>query len=223
MDNKNDFDLFGTKVIKSISYDETEILNSIISLHCEAGIELDPCYSIGSFYDRSGITKPKYKFDIKPQAKGVKQASADNLPFKDGEIKSIMFDPPFIISSGPSLEDESCDGNLTHNRFSSFPSSKLLFEFYRGALIEFSRILQPNGVLIFKCQDTVSSGKNYFTHCLVMSMAMEYGFYPKDLFILMVKNRMISGKHTKQQHARKFHCYYWVFEKRKSPIDYSIY
>ena len=36
-------------LIKSISYDENEILNNIIKLHCKTNIELDATFSKGNF------------------------------------------------------------------------------------------------------------------------------------------------------------------------------
>ena len=80
---------------------------------------------------------------------------------------------------------------------------------------EFYRILEPNGTLIIKCQDTVSSGKNWFSHLYIMNEAERIGFYNKDLFILLAKNRIIGHNHSNQQHARKFHSYFIVLKKQK--------
>jgi len=90
---------------------------------------------------------------------------------------------------------------------------------YSGSLKEFSRVLKDDGIVIFKCQDIVSSAKQHFTHCWVMYEAMKYGFYPKDLFILLAKNRLNDGR--KQQHARKFHSYFFVFKKHICKVDYK--
>jgi hypothetical protein len=61
----------------------------------------------------------------------------------------------------------------------------------------------------------VSSGKQYLSHVEIINMAREIGFYAKDLFILEAKNRLIDPRIKKQQHARKFHSYFLVFEKKK--------
>ena len=74
--------------------------------------------------------------------------------------------------------------------------------------------------MIFKCQDTVSSGKNYLSHYFILNMAIGIGFYPKDLFILAASNRII-GNINHQIHARKFHSYFLVLEKSNKFI--SIY
>lgn len=47
-----------------------------------------------------------------------------------------------------------------------------------------------------------------------MNEAVRTGFYPKDLFILLVKNRLVADWQIQnQKNARKFHSYFWVFEK----------
>jgi len=55
-------------------------------------------------------------------------------------------------------------------------------------------------------------------------MATEMGFYPKDLFILLAKHRINSfgSKWSKQEHARKHHSYFWIFQKVRPKVDYKI-
>ena len=95
---------------------------------------------------------------------------------------------------------------------------------YYNSLKELYRVSANKGIVVFKCQDTVSSGKNHFTHTMIMNMAMEIGFYPKDLFILTSNVRINSfgTKWTRQQHARKYHSYFWVFEKTKPRVKYNF-
>ena len=214
----NELLLFGPELIKTISFNEGEILNNINRLYCPNWFEVDPCYSVGRFYTAFGVPKPKYRFDIKPQAKGVVMANANNLPLDDLSVETIMFDPPFLAGQN----SNGIDTGKIISRFSSFKSMEDLWAWYRECLIEFKRILKPDGVLVFKNQDTVSSSKQYFSHCHIMNIAVSLGLYPKDMFILLAKNRIIGGNHKTQYHARKFHCYYWVFVNSESKVDYGI-
>jgi len=210
-------------MIKSINFNQTEIIQNIIDLHIDSGIiDCDPTYSTGVFYKKNKITPPKYKFDLYPQVDKVEKANSTNLPLDNESINSIMFDPPFVVSKGPSLKSKKKGSNIISSRFSSYESIPLLWEYYSKSISEFYRILKKDGVLIFKCQDTVSGGKNYFSHNYVMNKALENGFYPKDLFILLAKSRLISGNMKNQQHARKYHSYFWVFKKKKVNIPYNI-
>lgn len=207
------------EVIKTTSYDQSEIIKSILKLHVpKKKIDLDPTYSKGNFYNNTGIEKPKYRYDIQPTDDSVSYADCRNLPLDNNSIDCIMFDPPFVIGSGKSCELDKDGQNIILKRFSNFKTPSELYNFYIESLREFYRILKPNGVLIFKCQDTVSSGVNYMSHIYIHDFAVDNGFYPKDLFILNAKNRIISGKHKNQQHARKYHSYFWVFEKDNAKI-----
>lgn len=88
-------------------------------------------------------------------------------------------------------------------------------------MIEMYRILDDNGILIFKCQDKISSGKQYLSHVFIINEAIKIGFYPKDLFILLAKSRLVAEWQAKnQKNARKFHSYFIVFEKSNKRISY---
>lgn len=208
------------KMIKSISKCQDTIINSILKLHNNnESIELDPTYSKGIFY-KGNIQKPKYRFDIKPYSEDVSKACCTDLPFEDNTIASIMFDPPFLATKGKSLSKDD-NSNLINKRFSVFPTEKELFQFYDKSLLEFYRIMKKNGILIFKCQDKVSSGKQYFSHCYIHDKAKSIGFYPIDFFVLEAKSRMIPKWQRNQKHARKYHSYFWVFKKCSKSVSYS--
>ena len=210
-----DFDLFGEVPVRTISFNESEIIHNILRLHVPGQqIDLDPTYSIGNFYKGLRV-KPKYKYDINPQCEGVLQSDCRQLPFGAEEINSIMFDPPFLCGIPTSEETM----GIMKKRFSTFKNIPELWKFYSEALQEFYRVLAPNGVIIFKCQDTIDSSKQYLSHVYIINEAERVGFYCKDLFVYCVRNRIIDK--PEQQHARKFHSYYLVFKKVKIKIDHA--
>jgi len=210
-------DLFGEIPITTVSFDEGQIISNIIHLYLEEDrFDLDPTFSKGVFW--RGLRNPKHKYDIDPQAEGVLLADCRSLPIEDNQIKSIMFDPPFIVGIN---SDESKTG-IINGRFSAFRDIKELWKFYKDSLSEFYRIMQDNAVLVVKCQDTVSSGKQYLSHIYLVNEAVKLGFYARDLFVYVVKDRIIDPKHKNQQHARKFHSYFLVFEKKKVKVDYGF-
>lgn len=207
-------------LVKSISYSQSEILENILSLYVpDKRIECDPTFSKGVFYKQSGISAPKYCYDIEPQCSNVIKADARDLPLSDDSISCMILDPPFLATKGKSLK--STDGNIINKRFGVYPDEKSLHKCYIDMLTEAHRILNPNGILIFKCQDKVSSGKQYMSHVFVMNEAVKSGFYPEDLFILLAKNRIVANWQMKsQKHSRKFHSYFWVFRKCDTKIKY---
>lgn len=214
--------LFGFTPIISISFSNSEIIKNIMILYNIERFDLDCTYSIGEFW--KSLPKPKYKTDLFPKKHDVLKASSDKLPFDSETMKSIMFDPPFVIS-GETYKDNKKGSCVIAKRFESYKNFDELKKHYFGTLKETYRLLQNEGILVFKCQDVVADGKNHFSHCIIMNMALKVGFYPKDLFILMAKNRINSFNSKKwktQYHARKYHSYFWVFQKTKSKVNYEF-
>ena len=191
-------------MIKSISFSQEEILQSIVALHT-GPIPADVTFGGGCFY-KNGAPRPEFCFDLMPRKPGVIAADVCHLPLKDDCLQSVMFDPPFMLKTGP--------GSILKERFShGLGTMQDLWNFYFRAMDQIFHVLLPSGWLIFKCQDGVLSGVNHFTHVAVHDVALHLGFTAVDLFILLAKNRMGDPQGRAQKHARKFHSYFWVFRK----------
>jgi hypothetical protein len=207
-------------IIKSISYDQTEIIKNILKLYVpDQKIDCDATYSVGNFYKDTGIEEPRLKFDIHPSCPDVTVGDSRNLPIESCSIKCIMFDPPFLATSGASLR-KSDDSNRINKRFGVYPNEKELHQFYIGSIKEAYRVLENDGIYIVKCQDKVSSGKQYLSHVFFVNEATKAGFYPIDLFVLLAKTRLVAKWQRNQKHARKYHCYFLVFKKTRRRVEY---
>lgn len=208
-------------MVKSVSYSQEEIIKWILNLYTEDNrIDLDATYSLGNFYKKTGIIEPDYKFDIDPKYEDVILGDCRNLPLKDESIGCQMFDPPFLATTGNSLKS-SDSNNIITKRFGYYSNEKELHQMYIDSMKESYRILKEGGILIFKCQDKVSSGKQYLSHVFIINEAIKIGFYPEDIFILLAKNRIVADWQLKnQKHSRKFHSYFIVFRKTSKNVKY---
>lgn len=86
---------------------QKDLLLDLIGLHLPDGIDCDVTYSKGIFYKGLEEYTPKLKFDINPQTEDTTKADCRHLPLENSSINSIIFDPPFVIGSGPSLNSRS--------------------------------------------------------------------------------------------------------------------
>ena len=209
-------------MIKSIYYSNDEVIKSIMDLYDIKQFDLDCTYSKGVFW--KNIIPPVYKTDLLPQYDDVICSNSENLPFENNCMKSIMYDPPFLIT-GKTYKENKEGSSIIAKRFEGYNNFEELKTNYYKTLKELYRITEDDGKVIMKCQDTVSGGKQYLTHNMVINMGNEIGFHPKDVFILLAKGRLNAFNGTKwktQYHARKFHSYFIIFEKTKQKVNYNF-
>jgi hypothetical protein len=208
-------------IVKSVYNSNFEVIRNIMDLYKIEQFDLDCTYSKGNFW--KGLPGPINKSDLLPVNDTVVQASSENLPFDDGSMNSIMYDPPFVIA-GKGYRDNKEGSSIIAKRFEGYTNYKELQENYFNSLKELYRVCAKDGFVVMKCQDTVSGGKQHFSHVMIMNMAYKLGFYPKDMFVLVNKVRLNSfgTKWTKQEHARKYHSYFWVFQKTKPRVGYDF-
>lgn len=194
--------------IKSISFDQNELLQNIIHLYIHGEtFDVDASYGYGGFYN--SIPRPALCYDVAPKRPEAIIGDSRNLPLASSSIKSLMFDPPFVVTN-----HKDSDEYLMGQKYGGYRTITELREHYQTSLDEFARVLRPRGICVFKCQDFVHGRSNYFIHDEVLQMARASGFKAVDLFILFARNRFKGGQ-IQQNHARKFHCYFWVFRRNQ--------
>jgi hypothetical protein len=199
------------EIVQSIGFDQHEILLDIMQLYCPQGFELDPAYGAGGFYRHAGIPRPRYCFDLEPRRPECRQADVRKLPLDPESVSSAIFDPPWMIS----LEGERNPGRMK-KKYGSSGSIVDTISLYVAGMLELQRVLQPSGILVVKCQDTVWGRCQYLLHINVFLEAEKIGFRALDLFIKLNKSAMMPWNMQHQNHARKMHSYFWVFKKRRS-------
>jgi tRNA G10 N-methylase Trm11 len=207
--------------VRSVYNSNYEVIKNIMFLYNIEQFDLDCTYSRGLFW--KNLPQPKIKTDLVPVTNDTIQANSEHLPFDDNSMKNIMCDLPFVIA-GKSYKTNKEGSSVIAKRFEGYTTYNDLKENYYKTLKELYRVCDKGGFVVFKCQDSVSGGLNYFTHIMVFNMAIKFGFYPRDLFILVAKMRINSfgTKWQKQEHARKHHSYYIVLQKVKNKVNYDF-
>lgn len=203
-----------------------DVFPEILELHVPKGsIIADVTWGKGVFW--RNIPDGKYKLLATDISTGV---DCRNLPYEKNSIDCVVLDPPYM-EGFYRKENSHKAGSGTHSAFSNAYSNgdevnddtenvgtkkwhAAVTDIYYKAGSEAYRVLRKNGILIVKCQDEVSAGKQWLTHVEIINEYEKNGYYTKDLFIVMRMNKPSVSRLKKQVHARKNHSYFLVFTKK---------
>ncbi|MEW6360342.1 MAG: DNA methyltransferase [Planctomycetota bacterium] len=205
-------------VFTAYSGDNSEVFPHVLRLHVPRGAKVaDVTFGKGVFW--KDIPEGEYQLfptDIKTGT------DCRELPYRNGEMDCIVLDPPYM--EGLYRSDNSFAGNGTHSAFRDHYSNgnrppeldskwhDAVLELYVRAAIEAKRVLKPSGILIVKCQDEVSAGIQRLTHVEIIMNLVRLGYYPKDMFVMVRRNKPGVTRMIRQLHARKNHSYFLVFQ-----------
>lgn len=195
-----------------------EIFPQVLELHVPRGARIaDVTYGKGVFWQK--VDPEAYELLPSDLKTGV---DCTALPYEDDSFDAVVLDPPYMeglfrstedrlagSGSHAAFRDSYSDGKRTNGSGPKWHDAVLDLYFRAGA--EAKRILKPNGVFIVKCQDEVSANRQRLTHVELINHFETRGFYTKDLFVVVRRNRPGVSRMVKQVHARKNHSYFLVF------------
>lgn len=197
-----------------------ELFPRILELHVpQNSLVADVTFGKGVFWRK--IPQENYKVVASDIATGT---DCRRLPYKSEVFDCIVLDPPYMEGFYRRTGEKAASG--TYNAFRDHYSNgteepgtqgpkwqDAVLHFYIEAGEEAHRVLKEEGVLIVKCQDAVSANRQHLTHIQIVVEYERIGFYAKDLFVLVRRNRPAVSRMKKQVHARKSHSYFLVFVK----------
>jgi hypothetical protein len=192
-----------------------EIFPSIAALYIpRGGVVADITYGKGVFWKQ--IDTRLYVLRKTDIATGT---DCRSLPYKDGTIDSVVFDPPYMHTPGGSahVSHQNYEQYYRNNGANSKSGKKYheaVLDLYFETASEVWRVLRDGGTFIVKCQDEVCANRQRLTHVEIINHYQTLGFCVEDLFVLMSRNRPGMSRVVKQVHARKNHSYFIVFWKR---------
>lgn len=171
------------------------------------GYDCDLTYSKGNYYKNGVVPMPKLKYDKYPQMDGVSPLE-DAEKIENDSLNSIVIDPPFLILAPQWLRNSKVKA-----RFDSFDSMEDATEANKYLLQLAWDKLKKKGILVFKTMDIRAENRNIWMSRLIQEWADEIGFSLIDIFILIAPSKILN-RGMQQKVARKYHSYFFVFQKK---------
>ncbi len=209
-------------IVSAYIGDNSEVFPKVLDLHVPKGSTVaDVTYGKGVFWKKANLRD--YKILRSDIQEGV---DCRDLPYSDNSLDCIVLDPPYM--EGLYRRDNGhLAGSGSHSAFRKHYSNgqateggpkwhDAVLDMYFKAGREAYRVLKLGGALIVKCQDEVSANTQRLTHVEIIDKYNEFGFYAKDLFVVVRTNAPCITSLKKQVHARKNHSYFLVFVKTSS-------
>jgi len=203
-----------TMIYSSVCGNNDLLINQVVEFYVRAGSKIaDVTYGKGVFWRKVNLkdyifhpsdilTCPKTPYDFRA------------LPYKDEAYDVVVFDPPYVHNPGQLI----VDANYKNRDTTRGMYHDDILDLYASGMREAWRVLKQGGQLWVKCKDELESSTQRWSHIELFLIALELGFYAKDLFVLTQTHNPIVQFKT-QQHSRKNHSYLWVFEKSTSVMN----
>lgn len=191
-----------------------EVFPFVLSVYVEPGSTVaDVTYGKGVFWRNV----PANAYDVRPTDL-VDGIDCRELPYDDGSIDCVVFDPPYMHTPGGTAHvgHQNYEGYYKNNKASSEKKyHEAVLDLYFSAGREAWRVLRDGGIYIIKCQDEVCANRQRLTHVEIINELEQYGFITEDLFVVVRTGKPGVSRLLTQAHARKNHSYFIVFIKPK--------
>lgn len=199
-------------VLSSYQGTNADVFPQVLSLYVPLGSTVaDVTYGKGVFWQR--IPSNDFRLLATDLSTGT---DARDLPYEDGEIDCVVFDPPYMHTPGGTA-------HANHQNFENYYKNnstksekkyhEAVLELYFAAAREAYRVLRKGGIYIVKCQDEICANQQRLTHVEIINELSSLGFVAEDLFIVMRLGKPGVSRMLNQAHARKNHSYFVVFIK----------
>lgn len=213
-------------ILSATLENNTETFSQILNLHVPKKSKIaDVTWGKGVFW--KNVLLDDYQVLPTDISMGV---DCRNLPYENDSIDCVVLDPPYMegfyrkisghkaaSGSHSTFAEAYSNGDESNGDEDNSGTKKwhaAVTDIYFKAGKEALRVLRKKGILIVKCQDEVSAGKQWLTHVEIINKYEELGFYTKDLFVVVRNNRPSVSRLITQKHARKNHSYFLVFVKK---------
>jgi len=171
---------------------------------------LDATVNGGRFWRGSG--RAVIGMDIEAKHRPTIVGDNTAMPFRDGSLDVVVYDPPHIPNQG---RDILKDFNVRFGLIlkSSKENGYTFTHTYPPFVREAYRILKPEGILLCKITDYIHDHQYQWAHVDFIQAARAVGFTACDCIVKTRKGPIIDPKWKIAHHSRRQHCYWLIFRK----------
>ena len=190
-----------------------DVFPLILQLYVAPGsVIADTTFGRGIFWKK---VPPVYKRLESDLSTGM---DARTLSYADNSIDCVVFDPPYMHSSGGTSRQ-----GKGHDHFEAYYQNNhqgrvsdghlAVLQLYFEAAREAGRVLRRNGIYVVKCQDEVCANRQRLTHVEIINELAGNGWICEDLVVLLQEGRPGVSRMIKQLHTRKNASFFLIFRK----------
>lgn len=170
---------------------------------------LDVTYGLGTFW-RIWQPRALVASDIDPaKSPAGRSVNFTATGYPDEFAATVVLDPPYKLNGTPTAEVDD-----RYGVGGSYTTVAARHQLMQEGIAEAARILQPNGHLLFKCQDQVCSGRVHWQTRIMADHAETVGFRLVDALLFVGGRAQPAGR--RQVHARRNYSTLLVLRKAAS-------
>lgn len=193
-------------VLTGLVGSNADLIAEVFRLYIHPGdVIADVTYGRGVFW--RNINQGEYQVLKSDLTDGI---DFRNLPYSDNSVDVLILDPPYM-HGGATVKASINECYLNQNT-----SHASIIRLYAGGILEATRVLKPQGLLLVKTQDETESGKQRFSHVELMQLLEMFGYLLVDLFVL-IQATTPAMRENYQKSARKNHSYLLVARLKGGP------
>jgi hypothetical protein len=189
---------------------DPEVLASMLAFYAPTATRIVDC-TANERRMWKGLDTGRVSFcDIDPTMRPDFVASFADLPFEDGSVDVLVFDPPHLPNAASSPKSD--QGFARRYGLSMGGGNPDINHFFPPFLSEARRVLVNDGLIFAKLKDFVHNHAYRWTLTdFINAVRSQPGLTPCDLIVKRDPSggRMMSGRWKNAHHVRNAHCW-WV-------------
>jgi hypothetical protein len=186
--------------------DNAELIEAVFDMHVWPRVKhraacqvADVTYGKGTWW-KGWWKVPPFGYDLVKHDIKIDGVDFRKLPEADGTFDVVAFDPDYVAPGGRKTSTIT-EFNERYGLDGEYESPAQLQEIMNDGLTECARVLRPQGLILMKCTDYISSGNPWLGEFESIKHGLSIGLRVHDKFVHVSSPRMQPKERTRKCHA----------------------